>query len=147
LGGTSAGAFDQQNLGRGSATANAGRPPKVRSVGIHPETGIGRRLIHRKAPILAQGSIAPWKTRSLSMIDHFSSLPAAGAVVVDIMPGAPNTDAAGGLMIVGLIIILLTALGAVGGLAAAVGVRLKERRERRIHFPGYGAKAPRSGRW
>jgi hypothetical protein len=49
-------------------------------------------------------------------------------------------------MIVGIIIIVVTAFWAVGGLSAAVWVRLNDSRERRFHAAGRGPDGP-GARW
>lgn len=68
------------------------------------------------------------------MIDPFSPLfQAHGAVAGDIMPNVADPTSAQGVMIAGIVIILMTALWAVGGLSAAVWVGLKKNRERRSH--------------
>lgn len=54
----------------------------------------------------------------------------AGAV----LPGAADPVASQGLMIIGVAIILATALWATGALVAAVWTRVSDLRDRRLHF-------------
>lgn len=68
------------------------------------------------------------------MLEPFSSLfQAHGAVAGDTMPNVADPESARAVMIVGIIIILGTFAWAVGGLGAAVWVRLNDRREKRFH--------------
>jgi hypothetical protein len=55
---------------------------------------------------------------------------AHATVAVDMMPNATNPASAQGVMIVGIIIIVATALWVVGALSAAVCVRLNRARDR-----------------
>ena len=57
-------------------------------------------------------------------------------MAASITPYATDPQSALALMIVGIIIILATGLGSLGGLSAAVWVRLSERRESRLHAAG-----------
>ena len=63
------------------------------------------------------------------MIDLFQ---AHAAVAGDIMPSAADPDSARAVMVVGITIIVANAFWAVGGIGAAVWVRLNDARERRF---------------
>ena len=67
------------------------------------------------------------------MIDPFRPLfQAHGAAAGDIIPNVADPESARAVMIVGVIIIVATAFWALGGMGAAVWLRLNDARERRF---------------
>ena len=74
------------------------------------------------------------------MIDPLSPLfQAHAAVAGDIMPNVADPHSARAVMIVGIITIVVTAFWAVGGMGAAVWVRLNDIHEKQLHAAGRGA--------
>jgi hypothetical protein len=68
------------------------------------------------------------------MIDPLSPLfQAHDEVAAAMMPNAADPQSALAVTIIGIIIIVATGFWAIGGLSAAVWVRLNDSRERRLH--------------
>jgi hypothetical protein len=77
------------------------------------------------------------------VIDPFSPLfQAHSAVAGDIMPSVADPASAQAVMIVGIIVLAVTAFWAVGGMSAAVWVGLTRRRERGLHSAERGTDKP-----
>jgi len=76
------------------------------------------------------------------MIDVTPLVQAHDQMTASLATNAADPNSAIALTIVGMIIIAATALGCLGGLSAAVQLRLSAGRERRLHAAERGRRSP-----